>query len=901
LRLAPGARLGPYEIVSALGAGGMGEVYRARDPRLGRDVAIKVVAAEFAGHGDRLLRFEREARAAAALNHPNILAVYDVGTDAGAPFIVSELLEGETLRQRLADGPLGIRRAVEQAAQIARGLAAAHDKGIVHRDLKPENVFLTRDGRIKILDFGLAKLLEEQPPLGSGSAVVTAASPTAVGIVLGTVGYMAPEQLRGLPVDQRADIFALGAILYELLSGRRAFARDTAPETMTAILKEEPADLAVGGGVPPALVRIVGRCLAKDPADRFQTARDLAFSLEGASDATAASVPSSTAGARAWPLGWIAGGLVLLIAAVLAAAAYSRLRDRSATLQALRFQIPSTVELAGPGNFSLSPDGGHLAFVGRGPDGVPRIWVRAMGSLDLKMLPGSEANDFTPPPVWSPDGRFLVYDAGGRLKKLDVAGVTLPQILCELPSVAVGGSWNRSGDIIVGSITSGLLRVRESGGIVTPVTQLDPARKEEAHLMPTFLPDGRHFVYLRLSPSAPRQSGVFIGTLDEKPESQDESMLMPYEVGVTYTSGGGGVGRLLFLRQGTLMARSFDTRRLALAGDPVPVAQRVGSFRDSGFFAVSDNGILVYRPENDTQIGWIDREGHATGRVFDAGAYRTVALSPDGTRAIASRINSEDATKADLWLFDLTREVGAKRLTAAAGLAELPVWSRDGSRVSYLLNHSVIRDIAVNGGAGTDAELVRTTSQSGLWPNDWSPDGRFLLYTAYVVAPDSGSPDLLVRSNATAESMPLVHSRFNEEQGRFSPNGRWVAYVSNESGVGEVYVRGFAPDDKGRPADIGGGTLVSRGGGSTPRWRADGRELFYLAPDGRMMAVDVVTTGDFRVGTPSALFQMPVGAVFSDPSADGRRFLLLIPIGATVPFTVVVNWQEELKQRVPTR
>ena len=371
MKLAPGARLGPYSIVSALGAGGMGEVYRARDPRLARDVAIKVVAAAFAENRDRLARFEREARAAAALNHPNILAVYDVGTDAGAPFIVSELLEGETLRQRANGGPVAVRRAVEHAAQIARGLAAAHDKGIVHRDLKPENVFLTRDGQVKILDFGLVKLIEDQPSLASVSAAVTVTSPTHAGVVLGTVGYMAPEQLRGLPVDQRADIFALGAILYELLSGRRAFARDTAPETMTAILNDEPADLTPG--VPTGLARIVSRCLEKDPAHRFQTARDLAFSLENASDTSSVATTAAASRARPSRLAWLAAGLALVPAAALTPIAYSHLRERPASLHPLRFQIPLTVEFGGPGNFSLSPDGRHLAFVGLGPDGVHRI------------------------------------------------------------------------------------------------------------------------------------------------------------------------------------------------------------------------------------------------------------------------------------------------------------------------------------------------------------------------------------------------------------------------------------------------------------------------------------------------------------------------------------------------
>ncbi|HVH28601.1 MAG TPA: protein kinase, partial [Vicinamibacterales bacterium] len=595
MSLSSGARLGPYEIVAPLGAGGMGEVYRAHDSRLGRDVAIKVMPTAFSADAERLQRFEQEARSAAALNHPNILAVHDIGQHDGSPYIVSELLVGETLRERLNVGAVPVRKAVEYAIQIAHGLAAAHEKGIVHRDLKPENVFLTSDGRVKILDFGLAKLTQAEPALAGLSALPTVSPNTSPGVVLGTVGYMAPEQVRALPVDHRADLFAFGAILHELLSGRRAFARDTAPETLAAILNEDPPDLgAAAAAIPPALVRIVDRCLDKSPSRRFQTASDLAFALNGLSDASSASraaPPRTHRIHRAW-LGW---GTAALLLATLAPVAYQHLRERPSAPSPMRFQIPPVVELAVPGNFSLSPDGRHLVFVGRGSDGIARLWIRAMDSLEVRALPGSEAGDATPPPFWSPDGRFLAFDAGGRLKKLDVSG-GLPQTLGEVPGVAVGGSWNRDGDIIIGNTAGGLLHVRETGGATSPVTVLDPARKEEFHLLPTFLPDGRHFVYLRISPSAPEASGAYIGTLDAKPEEQSAERLLPYEVGLTYVGGtDSGPGRLLFLREGTLMAQPFDATRLALVGSPVPVAERVGSFRDGGFFSASNNDVLLYR------------------------------------------------------------------------------------------------------------------------------------------------------------------------------------------------------------------------------------------------------------------------------------------------------------------
>jgi eukaryotic-like serine/threonine-protein kinase len=376
-----GQRLGPYEIVAIIGAGGMGDVYRARDPRLGRDVAIKVLPIAFSADADRLRRFEQEAHAAAALNHPNILAVYDIGTQADAPFIVSELLEGQTLGDRLNAGPVAARKAIEQALQIAHGLAAAHDKGIVHRDLKPENVFITQDNRIKILDFGLAKLTQGRPTLGTASALATMPSPTQPGMVLGTVGYMAPEQVRGLDVDHRADLFAFGAILYELLSGGRAFRRDTAPETMAAILNEEPPDLrAAGRPISPALARIVERCLEKNPSARFQTASDLAFALSGVSDASSAPGTGRVDAAR--HTRWLGWGLAALLLATLAPFAYRHARERPATPDPVRFQIPPIVELGGPGNFSVSPDGRRLVFIGRGSDGVARLWIRNFGTLD---------------------------------------------------------------------------------------------------------------------------------------------------------------------------------------------------------------------------------------------------------------------------------------------------------------------------------------------------------------------------------------------------------------------------------------------------------------------------------------------------------------------------------------
>jgi len=888
-----GARFGPYEIIAPIGAGGMGEVYRARDSRLHRDVAIKVLPAALSADTDRLVRFEQEARAAAALNHPNILAVYDVGSEFGAPFIVSELLEGQTLRERLEAGPLPVRKAIAYVVCVTRGLEAAHGKGITHRDLKPDNVFVTTDDRIKILDFGLAKLAVD-PSAAAASALQTA-PPTAVGAVLGTVGYMAPEQVRGQAVDPRTDLFAVGVILYELLSGRRAFRRDTAPETMAAILNEDPPDIAAAGrSIPPALVRIIDRCLEKHPAARFQTASDLAFALESLSEAsnstnaTAPSVRVDRVG-RGW-IGWVIAAVLLL---ALAPVAVRHLREQQTVARPMQFQFSPSVELAGPGNFSVSPDGGSVAFFGIGADGGWRLWVRAMNSLDVRPLPGTEIarGSPAPPPFWSPDNRFVAFQASDfKLKKVDVSGGPA-QTLGEMPGVAVGGSWNSTGDIIVGNTAGGILRLSENGGAVSPVTVMDAAKKEEFHLLPTFLPDGRHFLYLRIAPGAMAASGTYIGTLDAKADAQSAERLAPYEVGMTYVPAiDQGPGRLMFVREGTLFAQPFDPVRLAMAGNPVAVAQGVGSFRDGGYFSASGNDVLVYRTANtDFQIASFDRTGGRQGRASEPAGFRGAALSPDGGRAVASRTVPQDATKADLWLFDLSQGNSTTRFTFGNGLAEYPIWSSDGRRIAFTLNNNrVVQKLA--SGDGDEQELLRSSPVGIVKATSWSADGRFVLYT--IAEATATKTDIWVLPTGGGKPVPFARTQFEEDQGRFSPDGRWVAYVSDQSGLYEVYVRAFTTDFASGSAGTGASVLVSRGGGSEPRWRRDGRELFYLAQDGKMMAVPVAAAATFTVAAATALFQAPVGSIVGDVIADGSRFLLVTPVGpsASAPFTVVLNW-----------
>jgi eukaryotic-like serine/threonine-protein kinase len=878
--LTAGTRIGPYEIVGALGQGGMGEVYRARDPRLGREVAIKVSAERFSD------RFEREARAIAALNHPNICTLYDVGPD----YLVMELVEGPTLADRIqssgqgagGSGGLDLVDALDIARQIAVALQAAHDKGIVHRDLKPANVKITPDGVVKVLDFGLAKLAEpnasdENP---ENSPTMTAHPVTRAGLILGTSAYMAPEQARGNPVDKRADIWAFGVVLYEMLSGDRLFHRDTVSDTLAAVLTKEP----VWDRVPPKARPLLQRCLVKDPRRRLRDIGDIDLLLDGAPE-----LVSSASRRRPW-LAWGAAALLLV---ALAPAAFLHLREQAAVAEPVRFEIPVTVNLSASGVVALSPDGRQLAFAASDADGVLRLFVRAMDSLEVRPLMGSEISTVAPPPFWSPDSRFIAFDAGGKLKKLDVSGGPA-QTLCDLPGIVVGGSWNRDGDIIVGSTSGGLLRVSESGGAVSPVTALDPSRKEGMHLLPSFLPDGRHFVYLRLAESV-ESSGIYVGSLDAKPEEQGSKQILPYVIGLTYAPPtDSGPGRLLFLREGTLMAQPFDARRLALAGDAVPVAQQVGSFRDSAFFSISSNGVLAYRAtDRDFQLTWFDRQGSVLGRVSDPGRLRGAALSPDGTRAMASRTNPQDSANSDLWLLDLLQGNRATRFTSGTGIAEFPVWSPDGTRIAFTLQGNVFQKLA---SGAKDEELVQLERGRLKTPTSWSPDGRFLLIAA--ADPISRFDLWVLPLQGDRTPVPFARTRFDENQGRFSPDGRWVAYVSNESGASEVYVKAFDKDFAGGSASAGGSTLVSKDGGTAPRWRGDGKELFYLAPNGTMMAVDLTINSAFQAGTPTPLFQAPSGATVGDASADGKRFLLVTPIGpsASAPFTVVLNWTAGLKK-----
>ena len=918
MALSPGTRLGAYEILSLIGQGGMGEVYRARDPRLGRDVAIKVLPTACSADPDRLRRFEQEARAAAALNHPALLAVFDIGTEGGAPYIVSELLEGETLRDRLRRDVLPLRKAVDYAIQIARGLSAAHDKGIVHRDLKPENLFVTTDGRVKILDFGLAKLTESAAAL-AGASVLTSPVGTGAGVMLGTMGYMAPEQLRGGIVDHRADIFAFGAALYEMLSGQRAFSGATAADTISAILDKDPPDLPLTERhIPPAVARVVDRCLEKNAAARFQSTHDLAFALEGVSgqsDASAiAAVPSAPKRNRREQIAWgVAVASIAIATAALVVTSRSKARDDPA---AIRFAIHSpdgAVLTFGPNSADvISPDGRRLAFAAVPRGGGPQmLWIRALDSLEARVLNGTE-HVGSSGAFWSPDSRFVAFFADGKLKKIDVGGGA-PQTLCDAPGPNGGATWGREDVILFALVgTRGLLRVSAAGGQATSATTLEGSRQETSHTRPSFLPDGRHFTYL-VQPG----NVVYVGSLD----STTPTRLLTADSAAVYSN-----GHLLFVRQGTLFAQPFDPFRLTLPGEAVQVAESISSNSGIGFatFTASSTGVLTYATGTNAaasnQVTWFDRSGKSLGTVGSIADYRGIELSPDERRLAE---HPHELPGGDLWVRDLVRDT-TMRLTFA-GHNTGPVWSPDGTQIAFganapppgqrLLTAGDVYGGTFNlflkrsDGAG-DASVLVDSEASKLptaWkqPTSWSPDGQQVVFD--MIDPKTSYDIWAVPVSGDRKPRPLVRTEFQEAQGQISPDGRWLAFTSNRSKRMEVFVI---------PLSGSAGTWqISTDGGAYPRWRHDGKELFYISTDRKLMAVPIAAVGPaIEPGTPKALFGVRFGATFTVGTAwspvantpypyvvtrDGQRFLVTVDTSqqaTETPLTVVVNWPAGLRK-----
>jgi Tol biopolymer transport system component len=876
-----------YKITSKLGEGGMGEVYRATDTKLGRDVAIKVIPDAFAQDADRMARFGREAQVLASLNHPNIAAIY--GAEERA--LVLELVEGPTLAESTAQGPMPVEEALPIARQIAEAMEYAHERGIIHRDLKPANIKLTPEGRVKVLDFGLAKLTEQrQQP-------ATALTQTMA--ITGTPGYLAPEQLEGKPADARSDIFAFGCVLYELLSGQRAFPGKSLAAALTATAMTEPKAIE---GAPKELERLVRRCLRKDPARRIQHMDDVRVALE---DLAEDSEPGGVSGAEAPPAAlrpWLGWSVAAALAACLAALAFVHFREKPpAPPEVTRFQIrlPDKVRFTAGGTFTFSPDGRHVAFAAIGADQPPRIWVQDMDALEARPLLATLTGPNPPPVFWSPDSRYVAFSENSpKLAKVDVTSGTVHSV-CDKPGAPIGGSWNRGDVIIFGSMSTGLWRVPAAGGKPVPLTTLDASRNERQHELPSFLPDGKHFLYLRVS-REPDESGIYIGSLDDPPDRQSKKRLLATGLGATLApSGDGQTGSLLFLRDGTLMAQPFDPARQELSGSPSAIAEQVGSAYETGYFSASPRA-LVYRATlapRESQFTWFDRQGKASEKVGDPGQIgNTYRLSPDGTRVAFAQAKSEDLEEVDLWLLDLARGTSTRFTFGNRTASISPVWSPDSAEIAFASNRDGVYNLYRKPANGSKEEEVLLKTNGNKRPLDWSRDGRFLLYAT------SDSSNFIIEHiwvlpmQGDRTPFPFQNTPFDESRARFSPDGHWVAYDSAESGRHEVYVREFQPG--AGSAGGGGKWMVSKDGGMAPQWRGDGKELIYRGLERQVMSVDVDTSRLFQAGAPRELFRLPAGAGLL-PTSDFKRFLSPIPLEQNVPpsFTVMLNWTSAIKSR----
>jgi len=882
LALQLGVRLGPYEIVSALGAGGMGEVYKARDPRLDRIVAIKVLHADVASAPDRRQRFEREARAIAALQHPHICVLHDIGRQDGTDFLVMEYLDGETLARRLTKGPLPLDQALQYAIQVADALDKAHRQGITHRDLKPGNLMLTKSG-VKLLDFGLAKLREgDAGPAGRLSALPTQEPDlTGEGTILGTLQYMAPEQLEGKKADARTDIFAFGAVVFEMVTGRKTFDGKSQASLIGAILKDEPPTMSTLQSLtPPALDRVVSTCLAKDPDDRWQTARDVARELGWIAETLNGLEPDQrvvrSAPRRRERLVWVSA---LALVTVMAAGMTMWALRPVPPAPEVRFEI-TTPPTPQPTSLAISPDGQKIVFVATS-DARPRLWLRSLDSVSARPLAGTDGGFY---PFWSPDNRSIGFFADGKLERIDLDG-GLVRALANAPN-PLGGSWNRDGTILFTPNYSGpIFRTSAAGGEAPALTRIEA--QQASHRFPQFLPDGRHFLYYVSSSAEVR--GVYVGELD----GGTPRRLLDADAPGAYASS----GHLLFVRQGTLIAQEFDPVRLVLIGNPFSIAEQVVVVGDSTSAGLSASaaGPLVYRAgltSGQRQFIWFDRSGREIGKVGDpdSASPANPSPSPDGRRIAINRTVNRNT---DVWILDLGRG-SLSRFTFDPAADSGQAWSPDGSRIVFTSNRNGVYDLYQKSATGAGSEDLLLATAQNKSPMDWSPDGRFVLFRS--PSPATGFDLWALPIGGERKPFPVVQSNFEERDGQFSPDGKWIAYQSNESGRMEIVVQPFPGP--------GGKLQVSTNGGAQVRWRADGKELFYIALDGRLMAVPIRLASNSQsveADAPVPLFPTSVGgAVQGNPypqqyavSADGQRFLMNTIVGEamTSPITVILNWK----------
>ena len=893
MTLEAGSKLGPYEIVGPLGAGGMGEVYRARDTRLEREVAIKVLPEHLAESPELRQRLEREARLVSSLQHPNICTLHDIGSENGIDFLVMELLDGETLAARLEKGPVPMHELFPIAISIADALDKAHRQGLVHRDLKPGNIMLTRTGA-KLLDFGLAK-----GSAGLSDPTALTQSPTmspltTEGMLVGTFQYMAPEQLEGKEADVRSDLFAFGSVLYEMATGKRAFEGETQASLIAAVMDREPVPIAqLQPMAPPALDRVIRTCLSKDPDERFQNAHDLKLQIEWIRDAgSQAGVPMPVATRRktrerlAWGVAAACAVAALVAVALL-------MRDTTPEQRVLRAEIAPAADSvfslspSAPGPVTVSPDGRQVAWAAIGRDGNTMLWVRSLEETSSREIEGSEGAAY---PFWSPDSRSVAYFAEGKLKKVDASGG--PSITITDATNPKGGTWSEAGDILFAPAhNSPIHKVSANGGPSEPVTELSNEREENSHRHPRFLPDGRHFMYFTrvgAMGTAVEGSGIWIASLDgEEPRRLTHSSSQ-----AEYAS-----GYLLFARGDALLAQRFDLGRQELSGDPKPLIEGVAAMSGAAIaaFSVSQQGLLAYQiggGDLTTQMAWYSREGARLQSLGEPAFISDSTLSPDET-LVAITIGDTETGAGDIWIYDLERDIRS-RFSFDPSEDVTPIWSPDGNRLVWASSRVADFDLFVKDveGAGNDAQLLVEDEVD--IPLSISPDGRYLAYGKGIGGGVNGSNLRILPLQGDGEPFDLAATEFNEWGAQFSPDGRWVAYQSDESGRFEVYVTPFPkPGRKWQ---------VSTDGGSQPRWRDDGRELYYLTPAAKLMAAAVDTTGPgFKIGELEELFdtpRMPVQSFTYDVTTDGERFLMnTVGDSAFEPITLVVNWTAEVEGR----
>ena len=893
MALAAGSRLGPYEIVGPLGAGGMGEVYRAKDTRLARLVAIKVLPSHLSAQPELRQRLEREARAVSSLNHPHICTLFDIGHHEGIDYLVMEHLEGETLAERLKRDPLPFPELMRAAIQIAGALDRAHRSGIVHRDLKPGNVMMTKAGT-KLLDFGLAKGMGLASAPSNLTASPTLTSPlTTDGAIVGTFQYMAPEQLEGGEADARSDIFALGAVIYEMATGTRAFEGKTQASLIASILKEEPRPIRATVPASPApLDRLVRQCLDKDPDERIQSAHDVRLQLEGIAEGGASFVEGAVAAERPalgrWRerLAWGIAALASLVAIAVAAAAFFKVEVPPLPIVS---SIPPPAGATFQSNMmamALSPDGRQIVFAARGAEGTG-LWVRSLDDGKARLLAGTEGAEC---PFWSPDARSIGFYAEGKLRKVDLEGgqsdALAPMSMC------LGASWSRDGSILyVSDRYLPVMKIPATGG--EPMSLVAPGGTQGKRIFshPSLLPDGRHILYsVNETWEGGENNGVFVATIDGK----DERRILPILSNARYVA----PGYLIFAKDGSLRAQRFDPERLQLSGDPITLVdgvQYVG-FYASHLFSVSETGTLAFVAGEGTltrRFTWVDREGTVLETVGKPGNYFSPRLSHDGKR-ISFDQSEATSDSGDIWVLDRERDI-ATRLTFDPRNESAPVWSPDGRRILFFGNFPSQTDLFAVPSDGTGAiETILSNGRDNL-ASDWSSDGRFILYQS---AQGSGlsNTDLWIYSLEEKKAEPWLASPYAERQARFSPDRKWIAYASNESAMVEVYVRGFMPP--------GGKWRVSSDGGSSPIWRSDGKELFFVSSDSKVMSVAIRPGVTFDGAAATPLFRIPgdmldVGVVTQyDVSPDGQSFLMNLdmPTEGQRMITLVTNWTSLLKK-----